>query len=164
MLAAATGRKIPAVSSPSHQFSRISRITTVTNVTVFVTRKMVPNPANRRIADRSVVARDSSCPDCHSSWKPVSSACRCAYRSCRMAFSIPVTALAWTQRRVKFSVAWAAPSPVAASPSSTSRPRSGWMMASSMTDLVSSGMVISVPTDTQAVSSITTSCHRYGRR
>ena len=29
----------------------------------------MPKPANRLIEPRSVVARDSSCPDCHSSWK-----------------------------------------------------------------------------------------------
>ena len=40
---------------------------TMTNVTRLVMKKTMPNPANRRIADRSVVARDSSCPDCHSS-------------------------------------------------------------------------------------------------
>ena len=34
------------------------------NVTMFVIRKMRPNPANLRMADRSVVARDSSWPDC----------------------------------------------------------------------------------------------------
>jgi len=37
------------------------------NVTRLVMKKITPNPANRRIADRSVVARDSSWPDCHSS-------------------------------------------------------------------------------------------------
>ncbi len=30
----------------------------------------MPNPANRRIVDRSVVALDSSWPDCQESWKP----------------------------------------------------------------------------------------------
>ena len=37
---------------------------------------------------------------------------------------MPVTALAWTQRRVKFSAACAIPSPVAARPMSSSRLRS----------------------------------------
>ena len=78
MLAATTGRKTVAVSSPSHQFSRMSSTTTAMNVTTFVTRKIVPKPANRRMAERSVVARDSSWPDCHSSWKAGGSRCRCA--------------------------------------------------------------------------------------
>jgi len=43
--------------------------------------KIRPNPANLRIEDRSVVARDSSWPDCQLSWKDVGSRCRCAYRS-----------------------------------------------------------------------------------
>ena len=87
------------MSSPSHQFSRISRAMTARNVATFVMKKMVPNPANRRIADRSVVARESSCPDCHSSWNAACRRCRWAYRLSRMARSMPVTALACSHRR-----------------------------------------------------------------
>ena len=73
-----TGRKTHPVSRPSHQFSRISSAMTAMKVTTLVMKKTMPNPANRRIADRSVVARDSSWPDCHSSWNPACSRCRCA--------------------------------------------------------------------------------------
>ena len=45
-------------------------------VNTLVIRKMMPKPANRRIVDRSVVALDSSWPDCQDSWKPESSRCR----------------------------------------------------------------------------------------
>jgi hypothetical protein len=48
-----------------------------------------PKPANRRIEERSVVARDSSWPDCHSSWNAGSSRCRCWYRSSLIACSMP---------------------------------------------------------------------------
>ena len=48
------------------------------NVMMLMNRNTMPNPANRRMDDRSVVARDSSWPDCHSSWNPGSRRCRCA--------------------------------------------------------------------------------------
>jgi len=66
------------VSRPSHQFSRTSSAMTATNVATLVMKKTMPNPAKRRIADMSVVARDSSWPDCQSSWNPACSRCRCA--------------------------------------------------------------------------------------
>src|SRR5579875_3786869 len=52
--------KTRPVSTPSHQFSRISSTTTTTKVTMLVMKNTRPKPAKRRIADRSVVARDSS--------------------------------------------------------------------------------------------------------
>src|ERR1035441_10467991 len=69
----------------------MSSATTITKVITLVMKKTMPNPANRRIADRSVVALDSSWPDCHESWKLGSRRCRCAYRSSRMERSMPVT-------------------------------------------------------------------------
>ena len=81
-----------------------------------------------------------------------------------MVCSIPVTALACTQRRRQFSTAWAAPRPMAAAPIGSSSPRWPWLIAPSIIDLVSSGMVISVPTATSAAANMNTSCHRYGRR
>ena len=69
---------------------------------MLVMKNTTPKPPNRRIADRSVVARDSSWPDCQESWKPGSSRCRWAYRSSRIDRSMPATAPAWTQRRKKF--------------------------------------------------------------
>ncbi len=125
---------------------------------MLVIRKIVPNPANRRIADRSVVARDSSWPDCQEPWKPASSRCRCAYRSSRMSRSMVVTALAMAQRRRKFSVAWATPRATAAAPSGSSRARSPWAIGPSIICLVSSGMRISVPTAANAAASMRASC------
>ncbi len=89
---------------------------------MLVMKNTTPKPPNRRIADRSVVARDSSWPDCQASWKPGSSRCRWAYRSSRIVFSMPATAPAWTQRRKKFRKDWSSPKATAATPSSTSRP------------------------------------------
>ncbi len=77
-----------------------------------------------------------------------------------MACSMPVTAPAWTQRLVKFSAAWAAPSPIAASPIGSSSDLLPLPMALSMRDLVSSGIAISAATAAQAVVSMKTSCHR----
>ena len=78
MLAHTTGTNTVPVSRPSHQFSLISNPITAMNVIVLVIRKTVPKPANRRIAARSLVARDSNCPDCQASWNAGGSRCRCA--------------------------------------------------------------------------------------
>ena len=43
-----------------------------------MTRNSIPKPKNRRIDDRSVVARDSSWPLCQRLWKLIGSACRWA--------------------------------------------------------------------------------------
>ena len=40
---------------------------------MLMTRKSRPKPANRRIAERSVVTRESSWPDCHLVWKLIGS-------------------------------------------------------------------------------------------
>ena len=66
------------VISPSHQLRLISSALTAVNVMVEMNRNTMPNPMNRRMVPRSVVARDSSWPDCHSSWNAGSSRCRCA--------------------------------------------------------------------------------------
>ncbi len=42
---------------------------------MLTTRNSIPKPKNRRIAERSVVARESSWPDCHSLWKLIGSSC-----------------------------------------------------------------------------------------
>ena len=157
---ATTGANTHPVSSPSHQFSRMSRITTAVNVTTLVTKKTRPNPANRRIADRSVVARDSSWPDCHASWKPTCSRCTCAYKSPRIVRSMPVTAPPCTQRRISIPAASARPRPIVASESGISSPRRSCAIAPSITDLVSSGMVSWAATVTSAAASITASCGR----
>ena len=57
---ATTGKNTQPVMVPSHQFIRMSNATTTTKVTTLVMKKMTPNPANRLIADRSVVALDSN--------------------------------------------------------------------------------------------------------
>ena len=77
-----------------------------------------------------------------------------------MACSMPVTALAWTQRRVKFSAACAMPSPVAARPMGTSRLRSPVLIALSIRALVSSGITSAVATEAHAAASIPISRHR----
>ena len=117
-----TGTNTAPVIRPSHQFRWMSSAITAMNVIVLVTMKIRPNPANLRIVDRSVVARDSSWPDCHSSWNEMGSRCRCEYRSSLIAFSISATELAWIQRRSMFSSPSAAPRPAAARPSGISRP------------------------------------------
>ena len=40
-----------------------------------MTRKSMPKPMKRRIALRSVVTRDSSCPLCQRPWNSIGSAC-----------------------------------------------------------------------------------------
>jgi len=73
-----TGANMAPVISPSHQLSEISRPTTAANVMIEMNRNTSPKPANRLIEERSVVARESSWPDCHSSWNAGSSRCRCS--------------------------------------------------------------------------------------
>ena len=116
---------------PSHQFRWISSATTATNVITLVTMKIRPNPANLRIEDRSVVARDSSWPDCQLSWNEACSRCRWAYMSSLIVFSIDATASAWIQRRIRFSSASAVPRPMAARASGISNRRSPCAIASS---------------------------------
>ena len=41
-----------------------------------MTRNSRPKPLNRRIAERSVVARESSWPDCQLLWKLIGRGCR----------------------------------------------------------------------------------------
>jgi hypothetical protein len=55
----------------------ISTAITVLSWMMFITRNSRPNPKNRRMIDRSVVARDSSWPDCQSPWKLIGRRCRC---------------------------------------------------------------------------------------
>ena len=73
---------------------------------------------------------------------------------------MPVTALAWTHRRIMFSAASAVPSTTAAMPSGTSSARSSCAIGPSMTALVSSGITISVATAPKASASIAASCQR----
>ena len=72
------GAAVQATTRPSGQY--IVSSTTVTAVTwrMLMNRNSIPKPKKRRIADRSVVARDSSCPNCHRLWKLIGSACRWA--------------------------------------------------------------------------------------
>jgi len=73
---------------------------------------------------------------------------------------MPVTALACTQRRMKFSTACAMPSPVAARPMGSSRLRSPVLSALSIRTLVSSGITRAVATEAHAAASITINRHR----
>ena len=159
-----TGANIAPVIRPSHQFSRMSSTVTPKNITMLVIRKTIPNPANRRMDDRSVVARDSSWPDCHSSWNAGSSRCRCAYMSSLIVFSMSATALPCTQRRIRLSMADATPRAIAAMPRGSSRPRSWCAMAPSITALTSSGIATSAPSAARAATIIAISWKRYGRR
>ena len=84
--------------------------------------------------------------------------------SSRMDHSMPVTAVACTHRRYRFSKACVTPSPAAARLSG-SRPREfPCAMGPSITALVSSGIVIWAPTAAIAAASISASRHACGRR
>jgi hypothetical protein len=63
-------------------------------------------------------------------------------------------ALAWIHRRKKFRPAWRTPSAIAASPSGISRVRLPRAIAWSITDLVRSGITISVVTPAIAAASM----------
>ena len=43
--------------------------------TTLMSRNNSPKPEKRRIAERSVVARESSWPDCQCPWKAIGSSC-----------------------------------------------------------------------------------------
>ncbi len=67
------GTAAAATTSPNGQYM-CSRTPVVTvSWTALMRRKSIPKPLKRRIADRSVVARDSSCPDCQRLWKLIGS-------------------------------------------------------------------------------------------
>ena len=68
------GAAVAATTSPSGQYIVRSTIVTAVTCRTLTTRKSRPNPLNRRMAERSVVARESSCPDCHRVWKLIGSA------------------------------------------------------------------------------------------
>jgi len=59
------------------------------NVMMLVTRKIKPNPANRRIDDRSVVAARAAGTDCQLFVKDACNRCRWAYRSSLMTSRCP---------------------------------------------------------------------------
>ncbi len=69
----ARGRIEVAVTRASGAYSRNSRTITSTNVTLFTIRKTRPNPTNRRMTDRSAMARLRSWPECHRSWNDAGS-------------------------------------------------------------------------------------------
>ena len=71
------GTAAATMSRPSGQYIRSNSTVTVSNCTMFMTRNSRPKPENRRMVDRSVVARDSNWPDCQSPWKLIGSRCRC---------------------------------------------------------------------------------------
>jgi len=68
---------------------------------------------------------------------------------------MPVTALACTQRRVKFNAACVTPSPVAASPMGSTKLRSPVASPLSISALISSGITRAVPTEAHAAASMT---------
>ena len=67
------GAAVAATTSPSGQYMLSRTIVTTVTCRMLMTRNSRPKPLNRRIADRSVVARDSSWPDCHLLWKLIGS-------------------------------------------------------------------------------------------
>ena len=67
------GAAAAATTSPSGQYMFSSTIVTTVTWRTLITRNSSPKPLNRRIAERSVVARESSCPDCHLLWKLIGS-------------------------------------------------------------------------------------------
>ncbi len=75
-VSAVSGSVVSAMTSPSHGDSHSSTATPATSVSTLTTRKIPENATNQRIVVRSVVARDSSCPDGHRSWNETGSRCR----------------------------------------------------------------------------------------
>ncbi len=72
------GPALATTISPSGQYIRSSSTLTVMKVATLTTRKISPKERNLRMVPRSLVARESSCPDCHWSWKETGSRCRWA--------------------------------------------------------------------------------------
>ena len=70
-----TGPAAKATTRPSGQYMLSSTIVTTVTWRMLMTRNSSPKPLNRRIADRSVVTRDSSWPDSHLLWKLIGSSC-----------------------------------------------------------------------------------------
>ncbi len=64
-----------ATTRPSGQYMCSSTPTTTSSWATLVIRKISPKPLNRRMLDRSVVTRESSCPDCQCPWKAIGSCC-----------------------------------------------------------------------------------------
>ncbi len=105
-----TGTAGPRITSPSAQ-SWASMMTTPTRIVTPLTSRNVSGKArNWRSSIRSVVPRDSSCPDAHRSWKATGSRWRCRYRSARSSASTCDSGRATSHRRSPNSSASATPS------------------------------------------------------
>ena len=69
------GAAVKATTRPSGQYMFSSTMVTAVTWRMLMIRKSRPKPLNLRIADRSVVTRESSWPDCHLLWKLIGSSC-----------------------------------------------------------------------------------------
>ncbi|CAM5643615.1 hypothetical protein SVIOM342S_01338 [Streptomyces violaceorubidus] len=104
-----TGMAGPRMTSPSVQ-SWTSMMPTPTRiVTPLTSRKVSGKARNMRSSIRSVVPRESSCPEAQRSWKATGSRCRCRYRSARIPASTPASGRATSHRRSPNSRASASP-------------------------------------------------------
>ena len=81
----------------------------MTTVRVVTTSMMAPKAIQRRRKFRSVMARESSWPEPHRSWKDTVRSCRCPYRETRIRVSTVVAGLMTNCRRRATSTASAMP-------------------------------------------------------
>ena len=126
--------------------------------------KSIPKPRNRRIVDRSLIIRESSCPDSHRLWKTIGSRCSWAYSSTRTSVSTPSVALDTTQRRKNISTASTMPIATAAAPRTYSPRRSDSAIGPSTTARVTSGTTIAAAMPRPARTAMVTKRSAYGRR
>lgn len=84
--------------------------TPTTIVTPLTSRNVSGKARNWRSSIRSVVARESNCPEAHRSWKATGSRCRCRYSPARMDASTWVSGRATSHRRSPNSRASVKPS------------------------------------------------------
>jgi hypothetical protein len=126
-------------------------------------RKMSPKERNRRITLRSVVTRESSCPDCQRSWNAIGRRCRCSYRSLRISYSMPSATPDWLHRRTKIRTASMTPSSSARAPSSRRPAPWWWRTGPSTTRWTTRGTRIPAPVAAAAATSIQIMCATCGR-
>lgn len=153
----------PSVHSWASMMTKPTRI-----VTPLTSRNVSGKARNIRSSIRSVVPRDSNCPEGQRSWNATGSRCRCRYRSARIDASTPASGRATSHRRSPKSTASASPSSSRHSAPSHTPPVSRSATGPSTIHFSTSGITSPVheaaTATTAAVKSRTRTGRTYGHR
>ena len=126
----------------------------------FMKSTTMPNERKRRMVPRSLMIRESSCPDSQALWNCMGSRCSWAKRSSRMSVSMKEVAFTMIHRRRKEMKASVAPTASSASANHSTPSTSPSLMGPSTTPPSSSGMEMLSPTPTGAMANENANCQR----